>query len=114
MFEVRILFPWRLKNPSPDEKIKLEIIDEAEGTPGMSRQFTRFRQEAQPIVERVLNSEESNRADRKKLQDLVNEALKGHNFRMVNLNCKREVSVDGSNQPTMKFDFRMVFESTEK
>lgn len=39
-----------------DKKIRVETIDDAEGTPGTSRQFTRFNSICKPKIERVVNT----------------------------------------------------------
>ena len=39
-----------------DKKIRVETIDDAEGTPGFSRQFTRFNSVCKPKIERIVNT----------------------------------------------------------
>lgn len=39
------------------KKVKVEAIDEAEGTPGMSRQFTRFNSECKKKIEDMIKSQ---------------------------------------------------------
>ena len=39
------------------KKVKVEAIDEAEGTPGTSRQFTRFNSECKKKIEDMVKSQ---------------------------------------------------------
>lgn len=39
-----------------DKKIRVKTIDDAEGTPGFSRQFTRFNAYCKPKIERAVNT----------------------------------------------------------
>lgn len=60
-------------------RIHVETIDDAEGTPGSSRQYTRFNAECKPELERAVNAlTGDNLADQR--VDTIMFTLGNHNF----------------------------------
>jgi len=56
--------------PGQGNRVAIEIIDDAEGTPGSSRQYTRFRSEVLPELKKHFNNEEAPFSE--KLEELLN------------------------------------------
>lgn len=55
MFEVKLIMPWMDKGDKKNNRIYTEIVDEAESTPGMSSQLTRFRRDCQSDLDEILD-----------------------------------------------------------
>ena len=58
-----------------DGRIHVETIDDAEGTPGASRQYTRFNAECKPELERALDGPGG-----MDMTDVMDAILEKHNF----------------------------------
>lgn len=66
------------------KKTKVEVIDEAEGTPGSSRQFTRFNQECKRKIEEMIDAQ-------KKTPGVTLESiLNASNFKLVGIRNESE------------------------
>ena len=70
---------------------KLDIIDDAEQTPGRSREMTRFRQECyEPIVKAMIKLRPAFRlTDLRKVLNTVNDILVNHSYKIINSQGKR-------------------------
>lgn len=70
---------------------KLDIIDDAEQTPGRSREMTRFRQECyEPIVNAMIKLRPAFRlTDLSEVCNTVNDILVKHRYKIVNRQGKR-------------------------
>lgn len=67
-----------------DGRIHVETIDDAEGTPGSSRQYTRFNAECKPELEQAVHIlTADNSADQK--VDTILGVLAKHNFMKTNV-----------------------------
>lgn len=65
-------------------KTKVEVIDNAEGTPGSSRQFTRFNQECKRKIEEMIDAQ-------KKTPGVTLESiLNASNFKLVGIRNESE------------------------
>ena len=65
-------------------KTKVEVIDNAEGTPGSSRQFTRFNQECKSKIEEMIDA-------KKKTPGVTLESiLNASNFKLVGIRNESE------------------------
>ncbi len=60
-------------------KIHVETIDDAEGTPGASRQYTRFNAECKPELEQAVNALTGDISVDRKV-DMIMLTLGKHNF----------------------------------
>ena len=58
------------------DKFSVEVIDDAERTPGSSRQYTRFNSKVKPEIEKLLNDDKITFKDLEKF-------LKKHKFKIV-------------------------------
>lgn len=66
------------------KKTKVEVIDEAEGTPGSSRQITRFNQECKRKIEEMIDAQ-------KKTPGVTLESiLNASNFKLVGIRNESE------------------------
>lgn len=65
---------------------KLDIIDDAEQTPGHSREMTRFRHECyEPIVKAMINLRPADKnTDLSEVWNTVNDILVNHSYKIVN------------------------------
>lgn len=65
---------------------KLDIIDDAEQTPGNSREMTRFRHECyEPIVKAMIKLRpEEKHTDLSEVWNTVNDVLVKHSYKIVN------------------------------
>lgn len=65
-------------------KTKVEVIDEAEGTPGSSRQITRFNHECKSKIEEMIDAQ-------KKMPGVTLESiLNASNFKLVGIRNESE------------------------
>lgn len=98
MFEVKLIMPWMDKGNKKNNHIYTEIVDEAESTPGMSSQLTRFSSECQSDLEEILN--EKHDGDPKKnteyMKERIEECLKMHGFRLSGFHCPNQVDKEKS------------------
>ena len=65
-------------------KTKVEVIDNAEGTPGSSRQFTRFNQECKRKIEEMIDAQKSDSGVT--LESILNAS----NFKLVGIRNESE------------------------
>ena len=65
-------------------KTKVEVIDEAEGTPGSSRQITRFNQECKRKIEEMIDAQK--KTPGVTLESILNAA----NFKLVGIRNESE------------------------
>lgn len=56
--------------PGQGNRVLIEVIDDAEGTPGSSRQYTRFKSEVLPELKKHFNNEEEPFSE--KFEELLN------------------------------------------
>lgn len=65
---------------------KLDIIDDAEQTPGHSREMTRFRHECyEPIVKGMINIRHSDKyTDLSLIDTMIKNVLEKNNFKLMN------------------------------
>lgn len=66
------------------KKTKVEAIDEAEGTPGASRQFTRFNHECKSKIEEMIDAQKNDSGVT--LESILNAA----NFKLVGIRNESE------------------------
>ena len=67
-----------------DGRIHVETIDDAEGTPGASRQYTRFIAECKPELERAVHILTSDNSVDQKVDTILGVLMK-HNFITVDV-----------------------------
>ena len=67
-----------------DGRIHVETIDDAEGTPGASRQYTRFNAECKPELEQAVHILTSDNSVDQKVDTLLG-VLAKHNFMKTNV-----------------------------
>ena len=65
-------------------KTKVEVIDEAEGTPGSSRQITRFNQECKRKIEEMIDAQKNDSGVT--LESILNAS----NFKLVGIRNESE------------------------
>jgi hypothetical protein len=80
-------------------KITVKTIDDAEGTPGASRQYTRFNAIVKPKIEKVMNACKWKREDvylNSKFTDEFVKIFEEHGFKIERLEnaCKLDVLVN--------------------
>lgn len=107
MFEVKMILPWQ-KGHGHHEPITTEIIDECEGTPGLSRQITRYREECKAEVEKILNDKSSGTRDTDVVKKEIDDFLRKHGFYFYGFNGIHEFK-DGH----LKFDMRIIVETLD-
>lgn len=86
-------------------KITVKTIDDAEGTPGASRQYTRFNSIVKPKIEKVMNECKWKREDvyiNSKFADEFTKIFEEHDFKIERL------------ENADKLDVLVNIESTEK
>lgn len=90
---------------------KLDIIDDAEQTPGHSREMTRFRHECyEPIVKAMIKLRPADKyTDLSEVWNTVDDVLAKHNFKIVN----SEFHTDERDGLT-EAEFEITSTSTEK
>ena len=67
-----------------DGRIHVETIDDAEGTPGASRQYTRFNAECKPELEQAVHMLTSDNSVDQKVDTILG-VLAKHNFIQTNV-----------------------------
>lgn len=107
MFEVKMILPWQ-KGKGHHEPITTEIIDECEGTPGLSRQITRYREECKAEVEKILNDKSNRMKGSDVVKKEIDDFLREHGFYFYGFNGIRKFK-DGH----LKFDMRIIVETLE-
>lgn len=107
MFEVKMILPWQ-QGLSHHEPIKTQIVDECEGTPGLSRQITRYREECKDGVEKILNDKSNGTRESDAVKKAIDDFLRQHGFYFYGFNGTHEVK-DGH----LKFDMRIIVETLD-
>lgn len=107
MFEVKMIFPWQ-QGLSYHEPIKTQIVDEDESTPSLSSQITRYHEECQAGVEKILNDKSNGTRGCDAVKKEIDDFLRQHGFYFYGFNVTHEVK-DG----TLKFDMRIIVETLE-
>lgn len=77
-------------------KIVVKTIDDAEGTPGASRQYTRFNSIVKPKIEKVMNECKWKREDvfiNAKFADEFAKIFEEHNFKIERLENAGDLDV---------------------
>ncbi len=107
MFEVKMILPWQ-KGQGHHEPITTQIIDEGEATPGLSRQITRYREECQAGVEKILNDKSNGTRGSDAVKKEIDDFLRQHGFYFYGFNGTHECK-DGH----LIFDMRIIVETLE-
>lgn len=109
MFEVKLIMPWMDKGDKKN-RIYTEVVDEAESTPGMSSQLTRFSSECQRDLEEILvllyDTDQNYSTEFAKHR--IDECLKMHGFRLSGFHCPNQV-----NKEKLVVEPKMEIESLE-
>lgn len=86
-------------------KIVVKTIDDAEGTPGTSRQYTRFNSIVKPKIEKVMNECKWKREDvylNSKFADEFTKIFEEHDFKIERLENVSDLDVLVSIESTEK------------
>lgn len=107
MFEVKMILPWQ-QGLSHHEPIETEIVDEGEAALGLSRQITRYREECQEGVEKILNDKSNGTRGSDAVKKEIDDFLRQRGFYFYGFNGTHEVK-----EGHLKFDMRIIVETLE-
>lgn len=82
--------------------VKVEIIDDAESTPGMSRQISRFNSQVKGALKKILVGNAYEKHNVYSISLLLSDVLKAYNFKLVSLSLLNNRNVEIEIESTEK------------